>query len=163
MTGISSASTTRPISSQLAFPWNIWVRVVEALEIPVIGNGDVQSADDVVRMVQHTGCAAVMVGRGAFGNPWLFRDAQALLAGWPRPPAPGAAERFGVALEHARLALRLQGDSRKTVVEFRKHFGWYTKGLHGSSELRGRLFQVESMAEAEEIFGEYLSPVAGVA
>jgi tRNA-dihydrouridine synthase B len=143
--------------------WDEIGRVVQALDIPVIGNGDVTSADDVVRMVRHTGCAAVMVGRGAFGNPWLFRDARALLAGRPRPAAPTPTERFSVALEHARLALRLQGDSRKTVIEFRKHFGWYTKGLRGSSELRGRLFQVESLAEAEMIFGEYLTPLAGVA
>jgi tRNA-dihydrouridine synthase len=71
-----------------------------------------------------------------------------------------------VALAHARLALSLQGESRKTVVEFRKHFGWYTRGLFGSGELRGRLFQVETMAEAEAIFQAYLAPtmsLAGVA
>ena len=143
--------------------WDEIARVVDALEIPVIGNGDIHAAEDVVRMVAHTRCAGVMIGRGSFGNPWLFRDARALLSGEPRPEAPTAAERFSVALDHARLALRLQGDTRKTVVEFRKHFGWYTKGLHGASELRGRLFQVESMMEAEAIFGEYLLPVAGVA
>ena len=143
--------------------WDEIARVVEALDIPVFGNGDVETAEDIVRMRSHTGCAGVMIGRGAFGNPWIFRDAQALLAG-QAPPAPtDAAERFRVALEHARLALRLQGDSRKTVIEFRKHFGWYTKGLHGSSELRQRLFQVESMAEAEAIFLAYLAPVARVA
>ncbi len=143
--------------------WDEIARVVEALDIPVIGNGDIQTADDVVRMVEHTRCAAVMIGRGSFGNPWLFRDARALLAGEPRPPAPTPAERFGVALAHARLAIRLQGDGRKTVIEFRKHFGWYTKGLHSASELRARLFQVESMTEAEGIFGDYLAPFAGVA
>jgi tRNA-dihydrouridine synthase len=146
--------------------WDEIARVVEALDVPVIGNGDVQTAEDVVRMVRHTGCAGVMIGRGSFGNPWLFRDARALLSGRPKPEAPTPAERFAVALEHARLAIRLQGDSRKTVVEFRKHFGWYTKGLYGSSELRARLFQVESMAEAEAIFSAYLTPriqVAGVA
>jgi len=137
--------------------------VVEALEIPVIGNGDIETAADIVRMREHTGCAGVMVGRGAFGNPWIFRDAQALLAGEPAGAAPDAAERFRVALEHARLALRLQGDSRKTVIEFRKHLGWYTRGLHGASELRQRLFQVESMAEAEAIFLGYLEPLARVA
>jgi nifR3 family TIM-barrel protein len=145
--------------------WDEIARVVEALEIPVIGNGDIETAEDVVRMVRHTGCAGVMIGRGSFGNPWLFRDARALLAGQPRPPAPAPAERFRVALEHARLAIRLQGDTRKTVVEFRKHLGWYTKGLHGASELRARLFQVESLAAAEAIFCDYLdlSPVAQVA
>ena len=143
--------------------WDEIARVVEALTIPVIGNGDIQAPEDVVRMVEHTGCAGVMVGRGAFGNPWLFRDARALLAGRPRPAAPTAAERFQVALAHARLALTLQGDTRKTVIEFRKHFGWYTKGLYGAGDLRGRLYQVESMAEAEAIFQAYLAPAASVA
>ncbi len=143
--------------------WDEIARVVEALEIPVIGNGDIETAEDVVRLRAHTGCAGAMIGRGAFGNPWLFRDAQLLLAGGQRAPAPDAAERFGVALDHARLALRLQGDTRKTVIEFRKHFGWYTRGLHGASELRQRLFQVESMAEAEAIFLGYLDPLARVA
>jgi tRNA-dihydrouridine synthase B len=143
--------------------WDEIARVVEALDIPVIGNGDIQTPEDVVRMRDHTGCAGVMVGRGAFGNPWLFRDAQALLAGRPKPPPAGAGERFAVALEHARLALRLQGDTRKTVVEFRKHLGWYTKGLPGASELRQRLFRIESVVEAEAIFLEYLEPVARVA
>jgi tRNA-dihydrouridine synthase B len=143
--------------------WDEIARVVEALDIPVIGNGDVHHGADVVRMKAHTGCAGVMVGRGAFGNPWIFRDAQALLAGEEVPPAPDAAERFRVALDHARLALRLQGDTRKTVMEFRKHLGWYTRGLHGASDLRQRLFQVESIAEAEAIFVTYLQPLEQVA
>jgi tRNA-dihydrouridine synthase B len=143
--------------------WDEIARVVEALDIPVFGNGDVTAAADIVRMRDHTRCAGVMVGRGAFGNPWLFRDGQVLLAGRPQPPAPDAHERFQVALDHARLALRLQGDTRKTVIEFRKHLGWYTKGLHGASDLRQRLFRIESVAEAEAIFLEYLDPVAHVA
>jgi nifR3 family TIM-barrel protein len=143
--------------------WDEIARVVEALDIPVIGNGDIETAEDVVRMKEHTGCAGVMIGRGSFGNPWLFRDAQALLAGQQRPEAPDAHERFRVATLHAHLALRLQGDSRKTIVEFRKHFGWYTRGLHHASDLRQPLFQVESMAQAEAIFAEYLEPLARVA
>ena len=143
--------------------WDEIARVVEALDIPVIGNGDLQSAEDVVRMRDHTRCAGVMVGRGSFGNPWLFRDAKALLAGEPRPALPGAEERFRVALQHARLALRLQGDSRRTMVEFRKHFGWYTRGLPHASDLRQRLFQIESIAQAEAIFLEYLEPAARAA
>ncbi len=143
--------------------WDEIARVAEALSIPVIGNGDIHKAEDVVAMKEHTGCAAVMVGRGAFGNPWIFRDARALLEGRPRGEVPDAAERFRVALEHARLAIRLQGDTRRTVIEFRKHLGWYTRGLHGASDLRQRLFQVESIAEAEEIFLGYLEPLARVA
>ena len=143
--------------------WDEIARVVEALDIPVIGNGDLNTPMDILRMRQHTGCAGVMIGRGAFGNPWLFRDGQALLAGRPAPAALSASERFSVALEHARLAIRLQGDTRRTVMEFRKHLGWYTRGLHGSSALRQRLFQIESIGEAEAIFLEYLEPVAQVA
>ncbi len=137
--------------------WDEIARVVEALDIPVIGNGDIESAEDVLRMWRHTGCAGVMVGRGSFGNPWLFREARCLLRGEPAPPRPDAAERFAVALEHAGLALRLQGDTRRTVIEFRKHLGWYTKGLHGASALRQRLYEVERMAEAEAIFRDYLA------
>jgi tRNA-dihydrouridine synthase len=136
--------------------WDEIARVVEALDIPVVGNGDIRIAEDVVRMQQHTGCAAVMVGRGSFGNPWLFRDAAARLRGDAAPPAPSAAEKFTLALEHALLAIRLQGDSRKTVVEFRKHLGWYTRGLPGAGMLRERLFRVESMIEVEAVFRAYL-------
>jgi nifR3 family TIM-barrel protein len=143
--------------------WDEIARVVEALDIPVIGNGDLETAADIVRLQKHTGCAGAMIGRGAFGNPWMFRDGRALLSGTAVHPAPDAGERFTVALDHARLALRLQGDTRKTVMEFRKHLGWYTRGLHGSSALRQRLFQIESIAEAEAIFLEYLEPVAQVA
>src|SRR5918992_2958722 len=74
--------------------WDEIARVVEALDIPVIGNGDVTTAVDIVRMREHTGCAGAMIGRGAFGNPWLFRDGQALLAGRAALPIPDAAERF---------------------------------------------------------------------
>jgi nifR3 family TIM-barrel protein len=136
--------------------WDEIARVVEALEIPVIGNGDVTSAADVRRMLDHTGCAGIMIGRGSFGNPWIFRDGRALIDGEPLPPAPDPAERFALALEHAQLALDLQGDTRKTIVEFRKHLGWYSKGLPGASALREQLFQVGSMVEAEAIFREYL-------
>jgi tRNA-dihydrouridine synthase B len=147
--------------------WDEIAMVKEALSIPVIGNGDVNSAEDVLKMKEHTNCDAIMIGRGAFGNPWLFRDGHALLNGLPKPPAPSIEERFAVALRHARLALELQGDSRQTMVEFRKHFGWYTKGLPHGGELRQKLFAVESMSAAEVIFTRYLEerpvPMAGAA
>jgi tRNA-dihydrouridine synthase B len=143
--------------------WDEIARVVEALDIPVIGNGDITRAADVLRMREHTGCAAIMIGRGSFGNPWIFRDGRALLRGEMPGPEPDATARFAVALDHARLALRLQGDERKTVIEFRKHLGWYTRGLPDSAQLRERLFQVESMVEAEAIFREYLEPAVQAA
>jgi nifR3 family TIM-barrel protein len=138
--------------------WDEIARVVEALDIPVIGNGDIRDAEDIVRMKAHTGCAGVMVGRGSFGNPWIFREAHALLDGGGPVPAPTPQERIAVAMEHARLALELQDDARRTMIEFRKHFGWYTKGLPGASALRQQLFQVESLAHAADVFARYAAP-----
>ena len=136
--------------------WDEIAQVAAALTIPVIGNGDIRTPEDVLAMRNHTRCAGIMIARGSFGNPWLFAQARDLLDGRAKRPDPTPEERFGAALEHARLALRLQGDTRKTALEFRKHFGWYTKGLPGASELRQQLFAIESMAEAEVIFSEYL-------
>ncbi len=137
--------------------WDEIARVVEALDIPVIGNGDILTAQDVVAMRAHTNCAGAMIARGSFGNPWIFTQAQDLIAGRPARADPSPEERFATALEHARLALRLQGDTRKTALEFRKHFGWYTKGVPGAASLRERLFQIESMRQAEAIFTAYLA------
>ena len=140
-----------------AADWDEIARVVDALDIPVVGNGDIKTPEDALAMRRHTRCAGIMIARGSFGNPWLFAQARDLLAGRPKRPDPRPAERFAVALEHARLALRLQGDTRKTALEFRKHLGWYTKGLRDATELRQRLFTIESMAAAEAIFADYLA------
>ena len=136
--------------------WDEIAAVVEAVGIPVIGNGDVMTPEDVVRMRECTGCAGVMIARGSFGSPWIFSQARALLDGLAKPPDPTSEERFATALEHARLALAVQGESPRAVLEFRKHLGWYTRGLPGSAELRARLHQVRSLAEVEELFGRYL-------
>lgn len=137
--------------------WEEIAQIVAALDIPVIGNGDVTTAQDVARIRRETGCAGVMIARGSFGNPWLFRDARALLDGRLVPAPPSPEERFAVALEHARLTLELEGDTPKTVLEFRKHLGWYVRGLRGAAELRERLHRVESLAEVEQIFSGYLA------
>ena len=142
--------------------WEEIARLVAALDIPVIGNGDIRTAHDVLAMRRHTGCAGIMIARGSFGNPWVFAQARDLLEGRSMRPSPSAEERFAVALEHARLALRIQGDTRQTVLEFRKHLGWYTRGLPGSAELRQRLFTIESMQEAEAMFAGYLADQAVV-
>jgi nifR3 family TIM-barrel protein len=148
---------TRTQMYQGAADWDEIARVVDALDIPVVGNGDIKTPEDVLAMRRHTGCAGIMIARGSFGNPWLFAQARDLLAGRAKRPDPRPAARFAVALEHARLALRLQGDTRKTALEFRKHLGWYTKGLRDATELRQRLFTIESMAAAEAIFADYLA------
>jgi len=137
--------------------WDEITAVVQALEIPVIGNGDITSPEDVLRMRRETGCAGVMIARGSFGNPWIFRDARALLDGRPVPLPPGPEERFRTALEHAQLTLELEGDTPKAALEFRKHLGWYVRGLPGAAALRERLHHVGSLAEVEQIFTEYLA------
>src|SRR3989475_2002535 len=135
--------------------WDEIAALVERLDVPVVGNGDIRTPEDVVAMRRHTGCAGIMIARGSFGNPWIFAQARDLLAGPPRRRDPHPAERFSVALEHARLALRLQGDSRRTALEVRKHFGWDPKGGPGAAELRERLVQIGSMRGAGGVFAPY--------
>ncbi len=138
--------------------WDEIAAAVAALEIPVVGNGDIRTPQDARDMWRQTGCAGIMIGRGSFGNPWIFGQTRDLLEGRTPKPTPGAAERFSVALQHARLQLEIKGDDRRTALEFRKHLGWYTRGLQGSAELRAKLHSIESMAEIERIFRDYLGP-----
>ena len=136
--------------------WDEIARVKEALEVPVIGNGDIKTADDALRMRQTTGCDAVMIARGSFGQPWIFNQARALLEGLPMPPAPAVEERFAIALAHARMVQEYETDPEGAAIEFRKHLGWYVKGLPNSADLRKRLHAVSSFGEVEGIFGDYL-------
>ncbi len=136
--------------------WDEIAAVVEALEIPVVGNGDIWSAEDAHRMWRQTGCVGLMIARGTFGNPWIFRQARDFLEGRPVESLPDAQERFRVALEHRSLLLETFGDDRKTAFEFRKHLGWYTKGLPGSAGLRAKLHQIHSLADVEPILTEFL-------
>ena len=136
--------------------WDEIARVVEALEIPVIGNGDIRTENDVLRMYEHTRCDGIMVARGAFGQPWMFGRARALLNGSTPPPLPTIEERFAIARDHAKLAESFESDRRGAAIEFRKHLGWYVKGLADSADLRRRLHAIESLSEIEVIFREYL-------
>jgi tRNA-dihydrouridine synthase B len=137
--------------------WDEIAATVEALDIPVIGNGDVWTADDAVRMREHTRCAGIMIARGSHGAPWLFAQARAALDGRPVPDAPGVAERFAIVLEHARNAVAFEADETRAMRDFRKHLGWYTKGLPGGKALREELFQVSSLAEAGTLLQRYLA------
>ncbi len=136
--------------------WDEIRALVQALEIPVVGNGDVRSGEDARRMRDETGCAGVMIARGSHGGPWIFRQARAALEGREVPPEPGVEERFAICLRHARNAIAFEPDPWKAVIEFRKHLGWYTKGLPGGRALRTRLFQVESLQDMEGLLEGYL-------
>ncbi len=116
--------------------------------IPVIGNGDIWTADDAVRMRAETGCDGVAVGRGCLGRPWLFRElADALLGREPCAP-PKLGEVADIMLEHASLLVAWLGE-HSAMLSFRKHGGWYTRGFRESARLRDRLMSVRTLAELE--------------
>lgn len=136
--------------------WDEIAAVVEALDIPVLGNGDIKTAEDALRMYQHTKCDGIMIARGSFGQPWIFDQTRDLLEGKPMREPPPVEERLALALEHARMAESFEHDPRGAAIEFRKHLGWYVKGLSGSAELRKKLYAVDAVDQIEAIFNEYL-------
>ncbi len=136
--------------------WDEIASVVQALDIPVLGNGDIRTPGDAVRMHRETGCAGVMIARGSFGQPWIFDQARDLLEGRPMRPTPPVEERLRIALDHAAMVAAYEPDRRGAAIEFRKHLGWYVRGLPGSAELRKKLHAVSSHDEVAGIFEEYL-------
>ncbi|HEX8362946.1 MAG TPA: tRNA dihydrouridine synthase DusB [Longimicrobium sp.] len=143
--------------------WDEIAAVKAALDIPVIGNGDVWTGEDAKRMRDHTGCDGIMIARGSHGAPWIFRQARAALEGRPIPADPDPVDRFRIVIEHARLAIAWETDEQKAMVEFRKHLGWYTKGLPNGRLLRQELFAVTRIEEAERLLEGYLQQTQEVA
>ncbi len=143
--------------------WSEIAAMVEALEIPVIGNGDVRSGEDARRMRDETGCAAIMIARGSHGDPWTFRQARAALDGLPIPPDPDVDERFAICLEHARNAIAFEHNPERAIIDFRKHLGWYTKGLPDGRRLRTELFQSETLEDVERLLETYREQQLAVA
>lgn len=129
--------------------WSIIRAVKQAVEIPVVGNGDIFCADDARRMYEETGCDGIMVARGAQGNPWIFAELQAAAEGREYTP-PTAEERFAVALEHAHGLVEDKGE-RVGIAECRKHLSWYLHGMRGAASARNAIMQASSMQEIEQI------------
>ena len=130
--------------------WDIIRQVKAAVSIPVIGNGDVTTGEQAIRMREETGCDGVMIGRGAQGNPWIFRE----LAEYDRtgtiPPRPTQEEIRNMMLRHARMQLEFKGEYLG-IREMRKHVAWYVKGMKGAAKFRAQINQVESYEELEEL------------
>ncbi len=136
--------------------WHEIAALVEALDIPVVGNGDIRTGEDARRMRDQTRCAGVMIARASHGSPWVFAGARAALEGEPAPPLPDPAERLAICLEHAQNAVDFEADARKAVMEFRKHMGWYTRGLPNGRTLRTQLFRLTTLEETREVLKCYL-------
>ncbi len=129
--------------------WDIIRQVKEAVKIPVIGNGDVNSPEAAKAMLEQTGCDGVMIGRAAQGNPWIFRDTVHFLETGSLPPPPSVEEKKRMVLEHAALQLQYKGEYT-AVREMRKHLAWYTAGMPHSARFRQLINSMETMEALTE-------------
>lgn len=130
--------------------WGIIRQVVEAVDVPVIGNGDIFTPEDAVQMLSATGCAGVMIGRGSMGNPWIFHRTAAMIERGEKVPPPSDVERIQMALRHLKMAVEFKGEWTG-VREMRKHLAWYLKGLRGAARIRDQINQLTEMKEIEHL------------
>lgn len=133
--------------------WDAIARVKAAVSIPVVGNGDVKCGADAVALVERTGCDAVMIARAAEGNPWVFAQCKAALAGEPEPAKPSVEERIAMARRHARLLAEREG---RNIVRMRKHAMWYMTGLPGAAAARAKINACVSVEDFDRVFDELL-------
>lgn len=136
--------------------WNIIRQVKEAVSIPVIGNGDILTAQDALAMKQQTNCDGFMIGRGAQGNPWIFRQILHSLETGEELPKPSMEEVTDMLLRHARAQIAFKGEV-VGIREMRKHAAWYTSGYKNSAKLRGKINEVETYEDLEALFRSVVS------
>lgn len=139
--------------------WDVIAEAKRKVRVPLVGNGDVTSAAEAKRMLEETGCDAVMIGRASFGNPWIFREARALLEDMPAPPLPTPRERLAALVRQFRLLLGIAAE-RHAAHEIRKHVAWYVKGLPHAAPFKERGQKIETAAELEALAAEYLDELA---
>lgn len=128
--------------------------VVEAVNIPVVGNGDIVDGPSALHMLEYTGCKAIMIGRGALGNPWIFKEINAYFAG-EEFKRPSKEEIYNMIVDQYERLLKLKGE-RLALLEMRSHVGWYLKGMQGSAQIKNKANQALSFEEVKKILKEYL-------
>ncbi len=133
--------------------WEIIKEIKQSVNIPVIGNGDVVDEETAYQMFEQTGVDGIMIGRGAFGNPWIFRNIKHFLETGEKLPQPTNEEKLEIMKQHIELAVQEKGDI--AVKELRKHIAWYTKNLKNSSEFRNSINVIEDKQELINKLEEY--------
>ena len=133
--------------------WDIIKAVKESVKVPVIGNGDVFSVDDAIRIKEITNCDAIMVARGARGNPWIFREVMQAMKG-EEVIYPTAVEKIEMCIRHLDLAVKYY-EEIKAVREMRKHTGWYVKGLSNCTEIKDKINTKDNYADARQVLLDY--------
>ncbi len=134
--------------------WNIIKQVKQAVTIPVIGNGDVRSCYDAKKMLDETGCDAVMIGRGVLGNPWLIKECIDYIENRKIPKKVSIDEKYDMILYHIHL-LEQQKNEKVANLEMRTHIAYYLKGVPGASELKQKVFQTKNLTELKNLIKEY--------
>lgn len=133
--------------------WDIIKEVKDSVKIPVIGNGDIVDEETAYQMFEKTGVDGIMIGRGSFGNPWIFRNIKHFLITGEKLPSPTNSERLNIIKEHIDLAVEEKGEI--AIKELRKHIAWYTKNLRNSSEFRNSINMIETKEQLIKTLNEY--------
>jgi len=136
--------------------WDIIKRVKQALSIPVIGNGDIYSPEDAKRMIEETGCDAVLIGRGAQGNPWIFKRTLEYMKNGILTAEPTPREKIEMLIFHMDMEIQYKGEY-VGIREMRKHASWYLKGLPGSCDIKSKIFTMTKRQEIENLLNSYLA------